>query len=368
VGLPASAWNGVFIGLQRNELPALTVGGARLVSAVGLILVVLARGSVVAMAAVMAVTLLASYAVQYVLVRRLVPDIRFHSHLAQRSTAVELSHYCFGIIVMSFSMLLITGLDLALVAHFDFAAVTPYSVAASLTAFIGGALFAVLNVMMPHAAGLHARGDAKELGKLVITSSQLSVLLLVFICMPAVIYAGPLLKLWIGQRYVQTGAPILVILVIANFVRMIGASYAVVLVAAGQHSFVKVSPFAEGITNLVGSLVLGAMLGGIGVALGTLIGSFFSIGAHLFYSMPRTRDAIRLSVRDYLWSGVGMPLMATALLFVAAAFSVLGMQPGLVLFIAALLVSLLGTAALLDRTGMLRGGGRTLLQKAGPSL
>ena len=368
LGLPASAWNGVFIGLQRNELPAMTVGGARLLSAVGLILVVLMRGSVVSMAAVMALTLLISYAAQYLLVRRLVPEIRFHSHLAQRSTAFELSRYCFGLVVMSFSMLLVTGLDLVLVARFDFAAVTPYSVAAGLITFVGGALYAVINVIMPHAAGLHAKGDATGLAKLVITTTQLSVLLLVFICMPAVIYAGPILKVWIGQRYVQTGAPILVVLVIANFVRLIGAAYSVVLVAAGQQSQIKVSPLTEGISNLVASVVLGLMFGGIGVALGTLIGSFFSIGAHLFYSMRRTRDAIRLSVRDYLWSGVGMPLMATALLFVAAAFSLMGMQPGLVLFIAALLLSLLGTATLLDRTGILRTGGRTLLQKAGASL
>jgi O-antigen/teichoic acid export membrane protein len=368
IGLPASAWNGVFIGLLRNELPAMTVGGVRLISAVGLVLVVLARGSVVAMAAVMALSLLASYGAQYFLVRRLVPDIRFRAHLAQRSTAVELSRYCFGLVVMSFSMLLVTGLDLVLVAHFDFAAVTPYSVAAGLTTFVGGALYAVINVIMPHAAGLHARGDATALGKLVINSTRLSVLLLVFICMPAVIYAGPILRLWIGQRYVQTGAPILIVLVIANFVRLIGGAYSVVLVAAGQQSQIKVSPLTEGISNLIASLVLAAMFGGIGVALGTLIGSFFSIGAHLFYSMPRTRDAISLSVREYLWSGVGAPVLVTALLFVAAAFSVLGTQPSAPFFVAALLLSLLGAATLLDRTGSLHMAPHTSLQKAGITL
>ena len=206
VGLPASAWNGVFIGLQRNELPAMTVGGARLMSAIALLLVVLAGGSVLTMAIVMALSLLVSYAAQYLLLRRLVPDIRFRADLAQRSTAAELSRYCSGLVVMSFSMLLVTGLDLVLVARFDFAAVTPYSVAAGLITFVGGAVYAVINVIMPHAAGLHAKGDAAGLGRLVINSTRLSVLLLVFICMPAVIYAGPILKLWIGQRYVQTGS------------------------------------------------------------------------------------------------------------------------------------------------------------------
>ncbi len=297
LGLPASAWNGVFIGLRANELPAITVGGARLLSAIGVVLVVLAGGSVVAMAAVMALTLIASYAVQFLLVRRLVPDIRFRAHLAQRSTARELSRYCFGLMVMSFSMLLVTGLDLLMVARFDFAAVTPYSVAAALTTFVGGALFAVINVMMPHAARLHAKGDAAGLGKLVITSTRLSVLLLVFICMPAVIYAGtdPQALDWPALCANRSAHPDY--LVVANFVRLVGAAYAVVLVAVGHQSQIKVSPLAEGIANLVASIVLGALMGAIGVALGTLIGSFFSIGAHLLPGVPRTRKCIHLGAR-----------------------------------------------------------------------
>jgi O-antigen/teichoic acid export membrane protein len=351
LGLPASAWNGVFIGLQRNELPAMTVGGARLLSAVGLILVVLARGSVVDMAAVMALTLLVSYAAQYVLVRRLIPEIRFHARLAERSTAVELSRYCFGLMVMSFSMLLVTGLDLVLVARFDFAAVTPYSVAAGLITFVGGALYAVINVIMPHAAGLHAKGDATALGKLVITSTQLSVLLLVFICMPAVIYAGPLLKLWIGQLFVQTGAPILVVLVIANFVRLIGAAYSVVLVAAGQQSQIKVSPLTEGISNLVASVVLGSMFGGIGVALGTLVGAVCAIGAHLIYSMPRTYSAIRFARWDYLRVAVLTPILWTIPLVLCATLSLLNIHYDSEFFVATLTLSALGALVVVTRPG-----------------
>jgi O-antigen/teichoic acid export membrane protein len=351
LGLPASAWNGVFLGLQRNELPAMTVGGARLVSALALILVVLAGGSVVAMASVMALMLVTSYVVQYVLVRRLVPDVSFHSDLVRSSTAAELSHYCLGIIVMSFSMLLITGLDLILVARFDFAAVTPYSVAASLTTFIGGALFAVVNVMMPHAAGLHAKGDANGLGRLVVTATRLSVLLLVFICMPAVIYAGPILKVWIGQRYVQSGAPILIVLVLANFVRLIGAAYSVVLVAAGQHSLVKVSPLTEGITNLIASLVLGATLGGIGVALGTLVGSICAIGAHLIYSMPRTYATLRFGRWDYLRTAILMPVLWTTPLIVCAVMSIINGLYTFNFFAGALTLSVLGTLLLLAYSG-----------------
>ncbi len=58
---------------------------------------------------------------------------------------------------MSFSMLLVTGFDLVLVGHFEFAVVAPYSVAAAMITFISGLLSAVINVIMPDAATPHAR-------------------------------------------------------------------------------------------------------------------------------------------------------------------------------------------------------------------
>ena len=59
-----------------------------------------------------------------------------------------------------------------------------------------------------------------------------------------------------------------------------------------------VSPLAEGITNVIASVVGAYIFGAIGVAFGTLIGAFVSLGLHLFYNMPRTAliaiDRIRL--------------------------------------------------------------------------
>ena len=76
----------------------------------------------------------------------------------------ELYGYCWGLTVMSFSMLLVTGFDLVLVGHFEFAVVAPYSVAAAMITFISGLLSAIINVVLPHAATLHAREKAEDMG------------------------------------------------------------------------------------------------------------------------------------------------------------------------------------------------------------
>jgi O-antigen/teichoic acid export membrane protein len=351
IELPASACNGVFIGMERYEIPALTVGGARLFSAAGVIAAALAGRSLVTMAAIIASSNLLSYGAQFFALRRIVPDLRFQAALVRRSVARELYGYCFGLTVMSFSMLLVTGLDLVLVGRFDFAVVAPYSVSASMIALISGLLYAVNHVILPHAATLHAREQAGELGRLVINATRMSVLLLVFSGMPMLIYARPILHLWIGQRYAASGAPLLAVLIIANIIRLVGLPYSIIMIAAGQQNYIKISPLSEGFSNLIASLVLGSVYGGIGVALGTLIGSIVSVGSHLFYSMPRTRPAIDLSRSHYLLSGVLSPLLATFPLLAAAAASWHGITIHPLAFTATLLLSMGGAGLLILRNG-----------------
>jgi O-antigen/teichoic acid export membrane protein len=350
VDLPSSAWTGVFLGMARYEIPALTVGGARLLSACGVIAAALGGRSLVLMAGIIATANLLSNLAQYVILRRMAPDIHFRPALIRRSTVNELTSYCFGLSVMSFAMLLITGFDLLLVGRFSFSAVAPYSVCATVIVFIAGLVGAIVNVIMPHAAALHARREANTLGELVISSTRMSVLLLVLIGMPLLIYAGQILRFWIGPQYVASGTPLLIVLIIANIIRLIGLPYATVLVAAGQQNYIKISPLAEGISNFIASVILGWLLGAIGVALGTLLGSIVSIATHLLYSMARTKEAISLSRRHLVFAGVLFPVLWTSPLLASAAASLCGVKIGPFAFATAMFLSLLGAGFLLFRT------------------
>jgi O-antigen/teichoic acid export membrane protein len=348
--LPASAWTGVFIGMERYEIPALTVGGARFVSACGVVAAALAGRSLVFMAVIIASANILSYFGQYLSLRRFAPDVHFNASLVLLSTARELYGYCFGLTILSFSMLLVTGFDLLFVGHFQFAAVTPYSVAASMISVISGLLYAVVGVIMPHAAVLHARRKAEEMGSLVISSTRFSVVLLIMTGVPILISARQIVGLWIGQRYVAGGASLLEVLIVANIIRLIGAPYGLVLIASGQQRYIKVSPLAEGISNVIASVALGAVLGGLGVALGTLFGSIVGLVSHLFYSMVHTKSAITFSRKDFVTSGVLAPLLCTSPLLGLGAASLCGIEIRLPLFSLAMLLSLVGAGLLLLRT------------------
>jgi len=355
VDLPASACNGVFVGMARYELPALTTGGGRLAAAAGISLMAVTGQSFLAMAATLAVTNILSNVAQIMMLRRVAPDVRFSRSLVCRSTARELYGYCVGLTVMAFSGLLVSGFDLILVGHFDFSVVVPYSVSASIVALIAGALVAVIGVILPHAAALHARQKAEEMGTLVVAMTRLSLLILVLTGIPVIVYAGPILKIMVGASFAESGTPLLAMLLIANMIRLIGAPYSTILVAAGQQSYIKISPLSEGISNFLASIALGYFLGGIGVAIGTLVGSFFSLGSHFFYSIPKTRSAIAISRKDLVFSGVLAPLFWTFPLVLAGAASLSGFSFGIAPFAIAMALSIAGAVVLLQKSGTISG-------------
>lgn len=306
-GLPASAWSGVFIGLQRNEIPAAAFGISKFVAALGLAAAAIERRSILWMAAIMSTADLLSYLCQYWLARRIAPEIRGDYRLIRKPIVRELSSYCMSLVVWSFAMLLITGLDLALVGRFEFSAVTPYATSAALVAFLAGIQNAIFSPIMPHAAALHARQDHEGLGKLLLTCTRVSTILLTLTALPILLFAGTFLRIWIGPQYAASGKHILFILVLGNALRCTAIPYATLLVATAQHKLVVLTPLVEGVSNLGLSIFLGLRFGAVGVACGTFCGVIVVVLANFIYNMPRTGLVIRLSRARFLLQGVLIP-------------------------------------------------------------
>lgn len=349
LGLPASACNGVFVGLQRYEVPALTTGAGKLLSALGLIWAALTGRSLVFMAIVVATANFFSYALQFGMMRRFAPEIRLRVETITKSMIRELADYCVSLTVWSFSMLLVSGLDVLLVGRFQFAAVVPYSVSATLIAFLAGIQYAVFGVIMPHAAALEAHQDAQALGNLLIRSTKIGILMLLVMGLPLIIYAAPLIRIWIGPQFELLGGSILIILVTANMLRLTGAPYSSILIGAGQQRLVIVGPLFEGFSNLAASVLLGWKYGAIGVAWGTLIGAIVGVLANIFYNLVHTRSSIDVSQPRYVFKALVTPALCAApvcCVIIATAFD---RSIGGTLALPALVISLCACAALFLR-------------------
>jgi len=308
IGLPASVFSGIFIGLQRYGTLSVIVGGSKILGAVLLVVIARHGGGIPAMALAMATVSIASYASQGFMSRRYAPDIRFSRGLVSRDIGHELVSYCVSLSVWSFSMLLISGLDLTLVGVLDFGNVAFYAVAASLVTFAAGLQHHVFGATVPSTAVLHARGDSWRLGRMVIDGTRYGMVLLLLTHLPFLLVAKPILRIWVGPIYAVRATIFLQLLVLANIVRLSAVPYNFTLIGTGQQRLVILTPILEGIINLAVSVVAGYYWGAVGIAFGTLCGAFVSIGGHFFYNMPRTTE-VRFSRREYVLDSVLRPLV-----------------------------------------------------------
>jgi O-antigen/teichoic acid export membrane protein len=320
VGLPASVFNGIFVGLQRYEVPAAIIGSSRLTGGMLLVFVVKHGGGLARMGLAMAAVNLVSYGLQYLTYRKLTSTVRLSTRLVSRETVRELFGYCLSLSIWSFAMLLVSGLDVLLVGYYQFEAVAYYAVAATLITFLAGLQNAVVGVMVPSTAALHARGDFGGLGRGLITATRYGFFLLLLTGLPLLLAAKGVLTLWVGASYAEHGARILRVLVAANIIRLSAGPYVMTLIGTGQQRLVTITPLLEGFCNLFASIIGGYLFGALGVAIGTLVGSLAGIGGHFAYNMPRTR-AIEFRISDYLRDGMlrpaicAIPLIACAIVF-----------------------------------------------------
>jgi O-antigen/teichoic acid export membrane protein len=182
-----------------------------------------------------------------------------------------------------------------------------YSLAANLTAFVTSVHGAMISVIMPSAASMGAKKDKRALGRLLLSTTRYGVVILILTSLPLVLGARALLTLWVGASYAGNTAILLQLLVIANFVRHIGAPYAIIALAVGEQRKIILSPVIEAIVNLTASVIFTAYYGVIGVAIGTLCGAFVSIGMHFMHNLPRTMS-IEIKNSRLLLSAVFVPL------------------------------------------------------------
>lgn len=301
LSLPASLVSAFFTGMQRNEIPAALAIANKLMMAAFVIGVVLRHWGLAAMGAAVAFANIATYCSAFVVWRKYCKNVELRLKLVSKTWLQSIGSYSAALMVWMVAMLMISGLDLVIVGIFDYRATAYYAVAATLTTFLAQVQGAIFAALLPASSVLGARGDGQRLGRLLISSTRYGMLILLAMAMPLSLGGYYILHFWAGADYAANGTLILQVLVAANIIRLSALPYSTLLLGTGQQGKVILSPLAEGITNLAASVAGAYLWGAIGVAVGTLIGAFVSVGLHFFYNLPRTKmivvDRVRL-VKD----------------------------------------------------------------------
>jgi O-antigen/teichoic acid export membrane protein len=238
LALPCNVFSAIFVGLQRYDVPAWIVGIGRLLGGFFVILIANISHSIVMMALVMGTANLLTGIWQYLAYRKIARGIRISIRRISKRTAIEITNYCAGLLVWTLGMVLVSGLDTAVIGYFDYKSVVYYTLAASVTVFVTGLQSSVLSTILPNATEINARGDRVGLGKLLVASTRYTTVMLIFTSMPLLLGARVLLTLWVGENYASNTVMLLYLLVIAGFIRQLGAPYATIMMAAGEQKLI----------------------------------------------------------------------------------------------------------------------------------
>jgi len=311
VSLPFSVIHAIFIGLQRNEIPVGIVLATRFTMALLTVFVVYRHWGLVAMGAAVALANVLSCGVTFFAWRKWARHVSIRVGLASRASAKEIGSYSAALMAWSAGMLMVSGLDLTIVGAFQYSATAFYAVALTMTAFVAQAQGAIFAALLPPSAALAARGERYKMGSLLVSSTRYGMLILLVMVLPLLLGGKTILGIWVGSNYAAHGTEFLEVLVCANVIRLFAVPYTILLLGSGQHRKVILSPLAEGVINLVSSLIGAYLWGAIGVAIGTVIGSVVGVGLHLFYNIPRT-TAIAINRAVLLKEGLLKPLLCAA--------------------------------------------------------
>jgi O-antigen/teichoic acid export membrane protein len=313
LAIPADAFSGTLIGLQRYDLLNWTVIVVVVAQAVGWVVVVLAGGGLVPLGIVTISVSLAGQLWRYLLARGLVAGMTLSLSAFKRSLVRPFTRFSAWLAVEDVAVLVIARTDtliVGLVIGLEAAAV--YAVGQKLVALAAQAAGPLSALFFPHAADLTARSDSEGLRASVWLGTRLALAVAMPIGLIAAVLAGPILDVWVGSGF-EEAVPVVVLLVAATLISSSIDTGAVMLQGSGNAKGPGLIAGAEATLNLGLTLLLAHLIGISGVALATLLAA---VTLNLLVLFPYFCRKFGIRLREFVGALVvaQIPAVAAALL------------------------------------------------------
>jgi len=306
-GLVCSVYSAIFLGLQRYGFPMAILIINRVLFTVVVASAVFFHSSLALMGGLAAMVNVFTGLLQVGAWRRMASHVHVSLRGLDFDVLKKMLKYCSALAVWSAGILCVSGLDITIVARYDFSQTGFYSIATLPTNFIASVLGAALGPFMPTTSALSVHNSPREMGNVLCRVTRYSTILLFLSGLPLLVATYPILRLWVGSTYALHTVPYLRILVLANILRLVCLPYATMLIATENQKIAIAGAVAEAIVNVVGSIYWARHIGALGVAYGTLLGSLVSVAVHFFWNMHRTYSKFSVSRLQVFLQGALRP-------------------------------------------------------------
>jgi O-antigen/teichoic acid export membrane protein len=307
LALPMSVSNAVLFSMERFDIvTGITVMGALTRST--LVVLALSRGhGLIALALITLLSSCAEYLSAAVCAKKLYPCLKPRFCYVEFARCKEL--FSFGIyrFIWIVANQLIFYTDSVVIGLFlNVAAITYYAIAGSLINYGRNIVSLAADTFYPAATRLDARNDTKGLQDLLILGTRIALTVGLPICLGFLFLGKQFIILWMGPAY-AISAIYLIVLTIPQFSSMSQYISALILVGMAKHKALAYVTLAEGIANLILSIILVRKIGLIGVAWGTVIPHAISTALVIPFF---TLHAVKMKWSEYVIKGFVRPIVA----------------------------------------------------------
>ncbi len=319
VGFPLSVFAGVLEGLQKFNWLSLTQAGYNVARA-GLIVVALRHGGGLLTIALISMILnLCTYAVYFAVVQRELA-VRFALRYVDRESFRKMVSYGSITFVATIASQLRFYSDATVIGIFiGAAAITYFSIGSKLVSYSANITQSMAQIFTPMSSEFNATGDMERLRRILVMGNRACALIVFPLCATLIILGKSVIEVWVGAKYVPIAYTVLVLLIVSDSLQMAQSASPKILYGMARHRTMAFVWLAEGVANLILSIVLLRRYGVIGVAIGTAIPQ---ICTNLFF-LPQHLCGV-LGMR--LGTFVRQTYLAPALLSLPLIAALLGMR------------------------------------------
>jgi O-antigen/teichoic acid export membrane protein len=270
LGFPLSVFAGILEGLQQFSLLNLTQAVATLLRALLIVLALNHGMGILSVACITVVFPLLSYVIYAWKVMHTVP-LEFGLRFLDRTTFHRTFHYSFFSFVSMVAFRLRFQTDAIIIgAMISTTAVTYFSIGSKLIDYPFLLVAGLTQIIPAMSSQIDAIGNREHLRKLFVLGNRACALVVFPISAVLMVLGRSVIDVWVGPKY-ESSYVILIILLVPTMLADMQATSRQMLYGMGRHKALALVNVAEGIVNVIMSIVLIRYWGIVGDALGTAI-------------------------------------------------------------------------------------------------
>jgi O-antigen/teichoic acid export membrane protein len=270
-GFPLGVFGGLLDGLQRFDVNNWTSVASNLLRA-GLIVAALNNGRGLLTIALITVVLpLITSLVRGIIAFRIQPVALGLKYVDRATFRMMASYSGVTLIIMIAGRLKFKSDTIVIGTMLSAAAITYFSIAGRIVDYAGEIVTSLAQNFLPMASQSEATGSMDRLRRVFVTGNRLCAFTIFPISAILLILGKSIIEVWVGKKYIATSYTVLVILIIPSTLMWAQAASGRVLFGISKHRTWAFVTLAEGISNLILSIMLVRPYGIVGDALGTAI-------------------------------------------------------------------------------------------------